>query len=160
MRAARRGDGDGDAVRDASATVIRESRGGVRRSSWPSGVGPGPKGPKPILAGAERRRVADPAPDAATRARRRGCGPGRRVGGDGLRAGPGRSGRGQADWGLPAPIGPATPEDAWKWQGVPPGRGLIRRYEPGEMRYYMGDDGGPSLKWLPPAWPPGQGPDT
>ena len=46
------------------------------------------------------------------------------------------------------------------WQGVPPGCGLIRRYEPGERRYYMGDDGGPSLKELPPAWPPGQGPDA
>ena len=29
------------------------------------------------------------------------------------------------------------------WEGVPPGCSLIGRYEPGEMRYYMGDDGSP-----------------
>ncbi len=62
--------------------------------------------------------------------------------------------------GLQGRIGPATAEDAWMWQGVPPGRALIRRYEPGEMRYYMGDNGGPSLKPLDPAWPPGEGPDA
>ena len=57
--------------------------------------------------------------------------------------------------GSPAPTGPANPDDAWKWEGVPPGRSLIGKVEPGEMRYYMGDDGhGPSIKWLPPAWPP------
>ncbi len=60
----------------------------------------------------------------------------------------------------PAPTGPATPEDAWKWQGVPPGRSLIGKVEAGEMRYYMGDDGhGPQICWLPPAWPPGEGGD-
>jgi hypothetical protein len=52
--------------------------------------------------------------------------------------------------------GPATAEDAWQWEGVPPGRSLIGRVEPGKMRYYMGDDGhGPSIRWLPAAWPPG-----
>ena len=51
--------------------------------------------------------------------------------------------------------GPATAEDAWKWEGVPPGRSLIGRVEPGKERYYMGDDGhGPCIKCLPPAWPP------
>ena len=64
------------------------------------------------------------------------------------------------NYGLRARIGPATAEDVWMWQGVPPGRGLIRRYEPGERRFYMDDDGGPSPKALPPAWPPGQGPDA
>ena len=59
-----------------------------------------------------------------------------------------------------APTGPATPEDAWKWEGVPPGRSLIPPVEPGKTRHYMGDDGhGPCIKWLPPAWPPGQGGD-
>jgi hypothetical protein len=62
--------------------------------------------------------------------------------------------------GLGGRIGPATPEDAWMWQGVPPGRALIRPYEPGERRYYMGDNNGPSLMSLPPAWPPGQEPDA
>ncbi len=80
------------------------------------GVGPRPKGPKPVLG-----------PD---------------------RDDPGR-----------APPGPATPEDAWKWEGVPPGRSLIGKVEAGEMRYYMDDDGhGPQIRWLPAAWPPGQGP--
>ena len=46
------------------------------------------------------------------------------------------------------------------WESVPPGCGLIRRYKPGERRFYMGKDGGPSLKALPPAWPAGQGPDA
>jgi len=59
-----------------------------------------------------------------------------------------------------APTGPATPEDAWKWEGVPPGRGLIGKVEAGQMRYYMADDGhGPCIKWLPPAWPPEPGSD-
>ena len=115
-----------------------------------SGVEPRPKGPKPLLAaptsggtGAARRPAADGA------------------GGHGLRGGPGRSGGGQARAsGLGARIGPETPEDAWMWEGVPPGCGLIRRYEPGERRYYMGDNAGPCLKELPPAWPPGQGPDA
>ncbi len=66
----------------------------------------------------------------------------------------------RASYGTGAPLGPATPEDIWMWEGVPPGCGLIRRYKPGERRYYMGSDGGPSLKALPRAWPPGQGPDA
>ena len=57
-------------------------------------------------------------------------------------------------------LGPETAEDIWMWQGVPPGHSLITRYEPGERRYYMGDNEGPSLRKLPPAWPPGQGPDA
>jgi hypothetical protein len=62
--------------------------------------------------------------------------------------------------GLGGRIGPARAEDAWMWEGVPPGRALIRSYKPGERRYYMGDNAGPSLMGLPPAWPPGQGPDA
>ena len=55
--------------------------------------------------------------------------------------------------------GPDTPEDAWKWQGVPAGYTLLGPVEPGKMRHYAGDDGhGPKLGWLPPAWPPGEGP--
>jgi hypothetical protein len=61
---------------------------------------------------------------------------------------------------IAAPTGPATPEDAWKWQGVPPGRSLIGPVEPGKLRHYMGDDGhGPCIKWLPAVWPPGQEPE-
>jgi hypothetical protein len=62
--------------------------------------------------------------------------------------------------GLNGRIGPATAEDAWMWQGVPPGCALIGRYKPGEERRYMGDNAGPSLMRLPPAWPPGEGPDA
>jgi hypothetical protein len=55
--------------------------------------------------------------------------------------------------------GPDRPEDAWKWQGVPPGFTLLGPAEPGKMRHVAGDDGhGPHLKSLPPAWPPGEGP--
>ena len=57
-------------------------------------------------------------------------------------------------------LGPETADDIWMWQGVPPGHSLITRYEPGERRYYMGDNEGPSLRKLPPAWPPGQGPTS
>ena len=57
-------------------------------------------------------------------------------------------------------LGPETEEDIWMWEGVPPGHSLITRYEPGERRYYMGDNEGPSLRKLPPAWPPGQGPEA
>jgi hypothetical protein len=54
----------------------------------------------------------------------------------------------------PAPTGPERPEDAWKWQGVPTGRGLVGRVEPGKTRYYMDyDEHGPRVRWLPPAWP-------
>jgi hypothetical protein len=62
--------------------------------------------------------------------------------------------------GLNGRIGPATAEDAWMWQGVPPGCSLIGRYKPGEERRYMGENAGPSLMRLPPAWPPGEGPDA
>ena len=55
----------------------------------------------------------------------------------------------------------AAPGDAWKWEGVPPGRSLIGPVEPGKLRHYMGDDGhGPCIKWLPAVWPPGQEPEA
>ncbi|HXY28154.1 MAG TPA: hypothetical protein VEH82_07710 [Acidimicrobiales bacterium] len=61
----------------------------------------------------------------------------------------------------PASPAEAEPDDAWKWEGVPPGRRLIGTVMPGKMRYYLGDDGhGPQLRWLPAVWPPGQGPDA
>jgi hypothetical protein len=54
----------------------------------------------------------------------------------------------------PAPTGPERPEDTWKWQGVPPGAGLIGKVEPGKMRYYADhDEHGPRIHWLPPVWP-------
>ncbi len=55
------------------------------------------------------------------------------------------------------------------WEGVPPGRSLIGKVEPGEPRFYMGDDGhGPQIVGLARAWPPGdtrtwppsEGPDS
>ncbi len=94
-----------------------------------SGVVPAPKGPKPIV-----RSVDEVAEDLRSTSPTRHRGPG-------------------FD---PVPTGPATPDDAWKWEGVPPGRALIGPVEPGKMRHYMGHDGhGPCIKWLPPAWPPG-----
>jgi hypothetical protein len=57
-------------------------------------------------------------------------------------------------------LGPETLDDAWMWKDVPPGRALMTRYRPGQPRAYMEHDGGPSVKSLPPAWPPGQGPDA
>ncbi len=121
---------------------------GVRRRGRPGDRRPGPKGPKPMFGpdrerrGREPGRTADAAAAAPCRRSASGCGERRR------RTDP-----------LRARTGPATPEDAWKWEGVPPGRRLIGKVEPGEMRYYMDDDGhGPQIRWLPAAWPPGQGP--
>ena len=93
---------------------------------------PGPKGPKPILAPRGAADGADSGADAG----------GPLVGKGGRR------------------LGPATPADEWKWEGVPAGYTLLNPVEPGKMRHCEGDDGhGPQLKWLPAAWPPGQGPD-
>ena len=93
---------------------------------------PGPKGPKPLL-------DSDAEADAAAE----------------TSEGPQRFNR----WGY-APMGPERPEDAWKWEGVPPGCSLMGPVEPGKRRAYMGDDGhGPRVSSLPPAWPPGEGGD-
>jgi hypothetical protein len=56
--------------------------------------------------------------------------------------------------------GPDRPEDEWKWQGVPGGYTLLTPSDvtPGKRRHCAGDSGGPHLKSLPPAWPPGAGP--
>jgi hypothetical protein len=136
------------------------------------GAVPPPKGPPPIRGGSSDGdgRTAD------------GAGNGRRGGDQGAKT-PGQASPGQPSPAQPSPAkaspaqespprrvpvsrripartGPATPEDAWKWEGVPPGRGLIGPVEPGKMRHYMGDDGhGPCIKWLPAAWPPGQEPE-
>jgi hypothetical protein len=58
--------------------------------------------------------------------------------------------------GLGARLGPRTTDDIWMWEGVPPGCGLMTDYKPGQPRAYM--DQNSSVKTLPPAWPPGQGP--
>jgi hypothetical protein len=49
---------------------------------------------------------------------------------------------------------PRTPSDAWKWQGVPPGRSFLYPVEPGKHRFYIDyDEQGPKMVGLPPAWP-------
>jgi hypothetical protein len=59
-------------------------------------------------------------------------------------------------WSSPRQTGPERPEDAWKWQGVPPGCSLVGPIEPGRKRHYRDmDDHGPVVRWLPPSWPPG-----
>ncbi len=105
------------------------------------GAVPAPRGPKPILGSGTDDGAA---------------------GGTGRPEGNGEPGGGVVGTGHPnafsAPTGPATPEDTWKWEGVPPGRSLIGKVEAGQLRYYMGDDGhGPRIVSLPAAWPPGQG---
>ncbi|MGA2474337.1 MAG: hypothetical protein ABSG39_12720 [Acidimicrobiales bacterium] len=113
------------------------------------GAVPGPKGPKPILgweAGAEGADGAGTAGAAGG------------AGGAGVDAMADRIGTWRGRPHRSPRTGPATAEDAWKWEGVPPGRSLIGRVEAGKMRYYMGDDGhGPCIKWLPAAWPPDEG---
>jgi hypothetical protein len=118
------------------------------------GIMPRPKGPKPVRSapgsgsGSERGPDAA-ATDAASLPTATGYepDPADRVGA-------------RMNSGLGARLGPDTREDAWMWEGVPPGGSLMRRYKPGETRHYMSYEGGPSLKWLRPAWPPGEGPDA
>jgi hypothetical protein len=107
------------------------------------GTRPRPKGPKPVLG-------PDGAPGSGTDADDHGA----------PTASPSASvGSAPRDDLVRARTGPATPEDAWKWEGVPAGRSLIGKVEPGEPRFYMGDDGhGPQICGLPRAWPPGEGP--
>jgi hypothetical protein len=48
----------------------------------------------------------------------------------------------------------ATASDAWKWQGVPPGRRFLYPVQPGKHRFYIDyDQQGPKMVGLPPAWP-------
>ncbi len=135
-------DPDGLAIGEAETPRIIAERLSGRQPLPP----PRPRGPKPIVGWkpddevttAEAADTADtpdqPAPAPATGPR---IPPRRRV------------------------TGPDRPEDAWKWQGVPPGGSLIGPIEPGRKRHYMGDDGhGPQLRWLPPAWPPGEEPEA
>jgi hypothetical protein len=50
--------------------------------------------------------------------------------------------------------GAAPTADAWKWQGVPPGRRFLYPVEPGKHRFYIDyDEQGPKMVGLPPAWP-------
>ncbi len=142
-------EGDGDATSGISLGHGDPESPRAYEELVGEGVRARPKGPRPILArptdrsGAAGRSAADDAPAALEASAAPPAGSARR------------------DVWPSAPTGPATPEDAWKWEGVPPGRSLIGKVEPGEMRYYMGDDGhGPQIRWLPAAWPPGQGPDT
>ena len=124
-----------------SPRIIEEVLSG-RRPAPP----PRPKGPKPIIGskpedeeggeGGEQNEQSDNVPTAAAPA-------------------PWRSPMTRA-----RTFGPTGPEDAWMWEGVPPGAGLIGTPEPGKMRWYMGrDEHGPQYKWLPGAWPPGQKPE-
>jgi len=129
------GEGDPEAPRRYEATVA-------------AGVVLAPKGPKPVIGG-----PGDGGAGPSDAGGNGASGDAGRDGADG--AGSAASVARPVDWGR-APTGPATPADAWKWAGVPPGRSLIGTVEPGKMRYYMGDDGhGPVITWLPPAWPPG-----
>jgi hypothetical protein len=107
------------------------------REATARGVTPRPKGPKPLL----------PTPGSSATSASTGFEPdvADRVGA-------------KKSYGIGAPIGPPTTDDIWMWEGVPPGCGLMTRYKPGAWRYYMDENS--SVKELPPAWPPGQGPDA
>ncbi|HUE06793.1 MAG TPA: hypothetical protein VMP41_05165 [Acidimicrobiales bacterium] len=51
-------------------------------------------------------------------------------------------------------VDPSRSSDAWKWQGVPPGRSFLYPVEPGKHRFYIDyDEQGPKMVGLPPAWP-------
>ncbi len=107
------------------------------------GVTPRDKGPKPIL--------ARPRTESGSGS---GSGPGAEPQADDPPAAAAAQ-RGSDVW-EPTMPGPQSPEDAWMWEGVPPGRSLIGKVEPGEPRFYMGDDGhGPQIVGLARAWPPG-----
>ena len=113
--------------------------------------GQGPKGRKPVLPkptyGPNSLDYAGPGPESESGPTGFEPDPADRVGA--------RSSNGMRT------LGPRTPEDIWMWQGVPPGRSLMTHYRPGQPRAYMEyEDGSPSVKSLPPAWPAGQGPDA
>ncbi len=125
-------DADADAGADAGPVGLGEGDPGSERV-YEAGVAsdtvPAAKGPKPIV-----RSADEVAEDLRSTSRTRQRGPGFH----------------------PVPTGPASAQDAWKWEGVPPGRALIGPVEPGKMRHYMDNDGhGPCIKWLPAVWPPG-----
>jgi hypothetical protein len=157
--AAPEGDADDDGQSAMGAIPMAEGDPESQRiydDAVARGIQRGPKGPKPIVGWTPEDEGAGGAGD----------------GGTGLGAeGAGAEGAGAASGGRVADepfvpgfrkyrTGPATPEDAWKWEGVPAGRPLVGPVEPGKMRYYMGDDGhGPQICWLPAVWPPGEGPD-
>ena len=171
---------DGD-VGSGSGSGIRLGKGDpnsqrIYDDAVAAGIRPRPKGPKPLLPAPTTRSAGDAG--AGTGVEGAGPGPGDAPGAGG---GAGAAGAVTGAAGVvagatgfePDPadrvgaksakgrrLGPDTAEDIWMWEGVPPGHSLITRYEPGERRYYMGDNEGPSLKKLPPAWPPGQGPDA
>ncbi len=110
------------------------------------GIESPPKGPKPILAG----KGSDPGVDAtgASEGTDEIAGTAATV----ARTTPERPG---------PPLGPAVPEDEWQWEGVPIGCGLLGPVRPGKQRHYMGSDGhGPTIKYLPAVWPPGEGPES
>jgi hypothetical protein len=85
---------------------------------------PRPKGPKPIVGS------NGPASDHDGRGATTG---------DGCGAGTGRG---------------VVSSDAWKWQGMPPGRSFLYPVEPGKHRFYIDyDEQGPKMVGLPPVWP-------
>ena len=159
--------GDGDDVGTGSTSASASGSGIPTGEGDPSaqrnydegvaaGIRPRPKGPKPLLPA--------PTPTSASRSAEADTGAAGSAAGAAATAAtgfePDPADRVGAITAQGKRLGPATPEDVWMWQGVPPGHSLMTRYEPGERRYYMGDNEGPSLKKLPPAWPPGQGPDA
>ena len=137
------GSGDDGAVRLTAGDPGSEQ---VFHAAMARGAEPGPKGRKPLM-GAGEDETGTGSTDGA-----RTAGAGGDAASDAMADRIG-TWRGRPHW---SPrTGPATAADAWQWEGVPPGRSLIGRVEPGKERYYMGDDGhGPSIKCLPPAWPP------
>ena len=125
-----------------------------------AGIRPGPKGPKPLLPAPTSGSGGADAGGADAGGAASGAASGATATATGFEPDPADRVGAKKLGGLGARLGPDTKEDVWMWAGVPPGGSLVRRYEPGERRYYMADDGGPSLKKLPRAWPPGQGPDA
>jgi hypothetical protein len=126
-----------------------------------AGIRPRPKGPKPLLPAPTSRAEGAQGADAGASGSTAGSGTSAAAGVGGATGfEPDPADRVGAMTAKGRRLGPKSAEDAWMWQGVPPGHSLMTRYEPGERRYYMGDNEGPSLKKLPPAWPPGQGPDA
>jgi len=151
------GDGDGGG---GSGTGIPQAEGDpsaqrLYDEGVAMGIRPRPKGRKPLLPAPKERSAGE---DTAAAGSTASAAAGAVAGATGFEPDP--ADRVGAVTAKGRRLGPDTAEDAWMWEGVPPGHSLITRYQPGERRYYMGDNEGPSLRRLPPAWPPGQGPDA
>ena len=140
-----------------------------------AGIRPRPKGPKPLLpaptsgSGGADAGGADAGGADAGGAGTGGAGPAAAAGAasgatataTGFEPDPADRVGARRLGGLGARLGPDTKEDAWMWEGVPPGRQPDPDgTNPGSGATTWATTGVPPSRSCRAAWPPGQGPDA